>query len=46
MKKYNFYFDGQVISRQVFEQAVPENWESKVVRGEYSYGYYRVIERD
>jgi len=41
MKKYNYYYNGQPITRKDFLSVVPENWESEVIDGEYSYGYYR-----
>ena len=44
--KYNYYYDGQPISAAAFREAVPEGWESEVKDGEYSYGYYRAIERE
>ena len=44
MKKYNYFYDGQPITKVQFLQAVPENWESEVEYGEYSFGYYRAIE--
>ena len=46
MKNYNFFYDGNAINRKTFENAVPVNWESEVINGEYSYGYFRAIERD
>lgn len=45
MKKYNYFYNGQPIPKAQFLQAVPENWESEVIDGEYSWGYYRATER-
>jgi hypothetical protein len=44
MKKYNYFYDGQPITKKQFEDAVPENWEKDVENGEYSWGYYRAVE--
>ena len=44
MKKFNYFYNGLSISKANFLQAVPENWESEVKYGEYSWGYYRAIE--
>ena len=45
MKTYNYYYNGQVISKENFLSNVPENWENEVDEyGEYSYGYYRATE--
>lgn len=44
MKKYNYYYDSQPITKQHFLKAVPENWQSEIENGTYSYGYYRAIE--
>ena len=42
---YNFFYYGQPITKKEFLANVPENWESEVVNGEYSYGGYRAVER-
>lgn len=44
MTKFNYFYDGTPITRQAFTSDVPENWESEVVDGEYSWGYYRASE--
>ncbi len=45
MKKYNYYYNRQPISRKEFLTIAPENWESEVdENGEYSFGYYRATE--
>ena len=44
MKKYNYFYDKTPITRAQFLKAVPEDWESEVVNGEYSYGCYRASE--
>ena len=44
MKAYNFFYNGQPIPKSQFLKAVPENWESEVEDGEYSWGYYRASE--
>lgn len=47
MKKYNYFYNGQAISRDQFLSNVPKNWENEVDEyGTYSYGYYRANERD
>lgn len=46
MKKYNYFYNGQPISKDQFISAVPKDWEKEVKNGEYSYGYYRAIERE
>ena len=44
MKSYIFFYNGQPIPKSQFSKAVPENWESEVEDGEYSWGYYRASE--
>ena len=44
MKKFNFFYNGQAITKSQFLSEVPENWESELVDGEYSWGYYRAVE--
>jgi len=46
MKQYNYFYNGQPIQKSQFLRVVPENWESEVENGEYSYswGYYRASE--
>lgn len=47
MKNYNYYYNGQIISKSEFEKNVPENWKSEVDElGHYSFGYYKADERD
>lgn len=46
MKTYNYFYNGISIPKAQFLKAVPENWEKEVENGEYSYGYFRAIERD
>jgi hypothetical protein len=47
MKTYNYFYDGTAITKAQFLAAVPENWESEVDEfGEYSFGYYRAVQRD
>jgi hypothetical protein len=43
-KVYRYTYDKQPISKAQFLSVVPTNWESEVVDGEYSWGYYRAIE--
>lgn len=45
MKKYNYYYNKEAISKSEFLSKVPENWEQDVVNGEYHYGCYSAIER-
>ncbi len=45
--KYNYFYNGNPISRDQFISNVPENWESEIDQyGNYSWGYYRASERD
>ena len=44
MKKYNYYYNGEPITRKQFISCVPENWESEVIEGVYSYGYFKAVE--
>lgn len=46
MKKYNYFYNKQPILKKQFLKVVPENWESDVVNGEYSCGYYKAVEVD
>lgn len=46
MKTYNYFYNSVAISKAQFLSNVPENWEEEVENGEYSYGYYRAVERD
>jgi len=46
MKTYSYYYNGQSITKSQFLQSVPDNWESEVIDGEYSSGYYRAVERN
>ena len=46
MKTYNYFYNGTPITKMQFLKAVPENWEKEVKDGEYSYGYFRAIERN
>jgi hypothetical protein len=43
-KRYNFSYNCMPISRGLFEMSVPDNWESEVVDGYYSWGGYRASE--
>jgi len=44
IKKYNYFYDNLPITKTQFIRNVPEHWESDVIDGEYSYGYYMAIE--
>lgn len=44
MKKFNYFRNGQPITKDAFVKAVPKNWENEVISGCYSYGYYNAIE--
>jgi hypothetical protein len=47
MKTYNYFYDGQPISKYQFLKSVPEDWEKYVDEfGHYSCGYYSAEERD
>lgn len=41
---YNYFYDGTPITKDRFTKDVPENWESELVDGEYSWGYFRASE--
>ena len=44
-KKFNFFYNGQIISKSEFEQHVPANWREYVDDfGHFSYGYYKAEE--
>lgn len=46
MKNYNYFYNGTSITPEQFKRFVPEGWEQEVKDGQYSYGYYRAIERE
>lgn len=47
MRKFNFFYAGNPITKSAFLNAVPENWENEIDEyGEYSYGYYRAVKID
>jgi hypothetical protein len=47
MKKFNYFYNGQPITKSAFLNNVPDNWEDNVNEyGEYSWGYYRASEID
>jgi hypothetical protein len=46
MKTYSYYYNEQPISKSQFMKSAPENWESEVIDGEYSNGYYRAVQRN
>lgn len=41
MKRYIFSYNGFPIPRHSFEYMVGYDWESKVINGSYTWGYYR-----
>ena len=43
-KMYNYFYNRTPITKDNFAMYVPENWESELVNGEYSWGYYRASE--
>ena len=43
-KRYIFSYYGSPIPKANFLKSVPENWESKVENGEFSWGGYRASE--
>ncbi len=45
-KKYNYFYYGRHIFKDLFEKAVPENWEDEVIDGVYSWGGYNALEID
>lgn len=47
MKAYNYFYNGQPISKNQFLAVVPEKWEDEVDEfGHYSYGHYSAEEKD
>ena len=45
-KIYNYFYNGVAIQKSQFIESVPSNWENEVNEyGEYSYGYYRAVEK-
>ena len=45
-KSFNYYYNGVAIPKDQFVESVPSNWRNELdEHGEYSYGYYRAIER-
>lgn len=45
MKKYNYFYNGQPITKQQFSANVPGDWENEVNDfGHYSWGYYSAEE--
>lgn len=47
MKRYNYYYYGQTISREIFIKNVPADWENEINElGEYSYGGYKAMPVD
>jgi hypothetical protein len=44
MKKYNYFYHNTPIPKITFLSIVPENWESQIVDGYYSWGYFTAIE--
>lgn len=47
MRKYNYYYNGQPLSKENFLENVPENWEEDLDEyGGYSWGYYEAIQID
>lgn len=43
MNKYNYFYNGTVITKAQFLKSIPDNWESKINEGVYSWGYYKAI---
>jgi hypothetical protein len=46
MRGYNFYYYGELITRDQFSVNVPHNWEDLAVDQNYTYGGYKAIGRD
>ena len=47
MKKYNYFYNGQPITKSQFLSLAPENWENELNEyGEFSFGYYKAVQRD
>jgi len=46
MKTYNYFYDGQPITKEQFEKNVPKDWQNELSKfGKYSYGYYTAKEK-
>ena len=45
-KKYKYFYYGRFIFKDLFEKAVPENWENEIINGTYSWGGYKAVEID
>jgi hypothetical protein len=46
MKTFNYYYGNQPITKSEFERNVPENWQEQIENYEFSYGYFKAVERD
>jgi|688.fasta_scaffold2027973_2 hypothetical protein len=46
MKTFNYYYGNQAITKSQFESNVPDNWQEQIVNFEFSWGYYKAVERD
>jgi hypothetical protein len=46
MKTFNYYYGNQPITKSEFERNVPENWREQIENYEFSYGYFKAVERD
>jgi hypothetical protein len=46
MKAFNYYYGNQPITKSEFERNVPENWQEQIENFEFSYGYFKAVERD
>jgi len=46
MRNFNYFYNNIPITKENFEPKVPVNWEYEIEHGEYSWGYYRAVERD
>jgi hypothetical protein len=45
MKKFNYFHDGEAITKAHFEANVPKDWLENIDKyGEFSFGYFRASE--
>lgn len=43
---FNYFYNNVPIQRAQFVESVPSSWENEINEyGEYSYGYYRAVEK-
>ena len=43
-KRYKYSYCGRHIFQDLFEEAVPKNWEAEVINGTYFWNGYKAVE--